>query len=159
MRIKTLMLAVSAIALGTVSPAAAEEPTTTTTQPTTCVSTCGQWGSIIGADIAGATFGEGLAGAIAEGGTTETGAMAEKTGTLNLRATIAGETDGCPQGCGDFAASLFGEGTENVRAAGYGIATGTDRASAGVVNSTQGGVSLLGRVMFGNMPAPASTGE
>jgi hypothetical protein len=63
MRIKTLMLAVSAIALGTVSPAAAEEPTTTTTQPTTCVSTCGQWGSIIGADIAGATFGEGLAGA------------------------------------------------------------------------------------------------
>lgn len=160
--LKNLSLAMSAIALSMAAPALAQEATTTTTPtPSTCVggNLCGGWGTLIGADIAGATFGEGLAGAMAEGEHTETGAMAEKTGTLNLRATISGESDGCDNACGDFAASLFGEGTENVRAAGYGIATGTTQAQAGVVNATQGGVSLLGRVTFGNMPAPAPQGE
>lgn len=101
-------------------------------------------------ELLGMNFGEGLAGAEAEGDNTETAAGVLKTGTLNLEGGIFGSNNGCEVDCGAFGAWFNAEGSEDVLSEAGAIATGSNSAFAGVGNSAMAGLAFQGTINLGS---------
>ncbi len=104
-------------------------------------------------ELLGMNFGEGLAGAEADGDTVETFAGVLKTGSLNLDGGIYGSNDGCEVDCGSFGAWFNGTANENVLSEAGALAHGTNSALAGVANASQAGIGLMGTISFGTTPS------
>ncbi len=155
--IKVALVAVSAM-LGSIAltPAAsAQEASTYNNDSGGCNNSCMPTmnGGTVSLEVLGMNFGEGLAGAEADGDTVETFAGVLKTGTLNLDGGIYGSNDGCEVDCGSFGAWFNAEGNEHVLSEAGAIATGSNSAFAGVGNSAMAGIAFTGNISFGTTPS------
>jgi hypothetical protein len=107
---------------------------------------------IVAIDLGGATAGEGLVYAFADGPAAQTEAWVEKTSDLDLSVEIAGGA--CQSICGSGKYDALAN--ETILTYGFAKSTGTNEAFAGVANASQGAVSLMGIARTGAAPA-AST--